>query len=187
MLGVKLFVILHRRRISTTSDQSGLRIVIPYWFGWLALTFVLFWTLGNIQVGYSEWLAISKGIVGSRSWDRLHVSEIFSVFGFCIALCLAAGREVVAVNDGHLQIRKEILGVGWSRTYALADVKDLRAGYFLDPKANGKWNPDHVRASLYFDYRGKVHSFGNELAMRDATRIETIIANSFPNVGLHRT
>jgi hypothetical protein len=25
------------------------------------------------------------------------------------------------------------------------------------------------------------------LAMRDATRIETIIANSFPNVALHRT
>jgi hypothetical protein len=114
------------------------------------------------------------------------VSEIFSVVGFCIAICLAAGREVVAMNNGHLRVRKEILGVGWSRTYALTDVKELRAGYFLDPKANGKWNPDHVRASLYFDYRGKVQSFGNELAMQDATRIETIIANSFPDVVLHR-
>jgi hypothetical protein len=181
-----LFVILHRRGISTTSDPSGLRVVIPYWFGWLVLTFVCFWTLLNIRFGYSEWLAISTGIVGPKSFDRLHVSELFSVFGFCVGVCLAAGREVVAMNDEHLQVRREILGVGWSKNYALAEVKDIRAGCFLDPKAGGKWNPDHVRAGLYFDYRGKVHSFGHELEMQDATRIEKLIAESFPDVVLHR-
>lgn len=183
---LKLLVSIHRRSFSIASDLRGLRIVIPYWFGWLALTVVLCWTLWNIQLGFRQWLDISKGIVGPKSWDRLHVSEIFSVSGFCIGLCLAAGREVVAMNDAHLQVRREILGVGWSRTYALADVKNVRAGYFRGPTANGKWSPDHATASLYFDYRGKVRSFGNELAMRDATRIEKIIANSFPDVVLHR-
>jgi hypothetical protein len=95
-----------------TSDQNGLRIVIPYWFGWLALTFDFFWTLFNIRFGYSEWLAISKAIAGPKSFDRLHVSEAFSIFGLCVGLCLAAGREVVAMNDEHLQVRREIRGVG---------------------------------------------------------------------------
>ena len=70
-------------------------------------------------IGYWEWLAISKGIVGLKSYDRLHVSEVFSVFGLGVFLCLAAGREVVAMNDEHLQIRREILSVGWAKNYSL--------------------------------------------------------------------
>jgi len=141
----------------------------------------------NIQIGYWTWLDISNGIVGPRSWTRLHLSEVFAVLGLCVLLWLAAGREVVTINPAHLRIRLGVLGIGWSRHYILTDVRNLRAGSFLDPRARGKWNPDHVRAGLYFDYRGKIQSFGKEIVMQDALKIENAIRQTFQNIVLDRT
>jgi len=179
--------IWHRRNVSTTSDLNAVRIVIPYWFGWPPLAFVVFWNLVNIQSGYWTWLDISNGIVGPRSWTRLHLSEIFVVLGFCVLLWLAAGREVVTINPANLRIRREIFGIGWSKHYILTDVRNIRAGSYLDPRARGKWNPDHVRAGLYFDYRGKIQSFGKEIVIQDALGIENAIRQTFQNIVLDRT
>jgi hypothetical protein len=109
----------------------------------------------NIRSSYSEWLDISNGFVGPLSWTRLHVSEIFAALGLLIVLLLASAREVITLDSVELRIRKEILGVGYSRKYSVARVSRIRAGGFLDPKAGGKWNNDHVRAALYFDYLGR--------------------------------
>jgi hypothetical protein len=135
----------------------------------------------NTQSGYSEWLNISNGIVGPKSWDTLHLSEIFAALGFFIVLWLATAREVITLDSVELRIRKEILGMGYSRKYAVARVNRIRAGCFLDPKAGGKWNNDHVRAALYFDFSGKVHSFGHELTMNDAVEIERVF-QAFPHL-----
>jgi hypothetical protein len=139
----------------------------------------------NIRSGYSEWLDISNGIVGPQSWARLHLSEIFAALGVLIVLLLATAREVITLDSVELRIRKEILGVGYSKKYAVARVNRIRAGWFLDPKAGGKWNDDHVRAALYFDYLGKVHSFGRELTMNDAVEIERVF-QAFPHLTLNQ-
>jgi hypothetical protein len=135
----------------------------------------------NIRSGYSEWLDISNGIVGPLSWARLHLSEIFAALGFLVVLLLATAREVITFDSVELRIRKEILGVGYSRKYAVARVSRIRAGGFLDPKAGGKWNDDHVRAALYFDHLGKTHSFGHELSMSGAVEIERVF-QAFPHL-----
>lgn len=170
-----MFVIWHRKPVSSFSDSSGVRIVISYWLGWEAFCFIILWNLINIEMGYSEWHKISNGLAGPRSWDKLHLSEILAVFGIAAVLWLAAGREVVTLDSGQLEIRKGVLGLGWSSRYPTTDVAWLHAGWFLDPKARGKWNSDHVRAALYFGCRGKTRSFGNELTMEDAVRIEKLL------------
>jgi hypothetical protein len=139
----------------------------------------------NIRSSYSEWLDISNGIVGPLSLTRLHVSEIFAALGFLIVLLLATAREVIILDSVELRIRKEILGLGYSRKYSVARVSGIRAGCVLDPKAGGKSNSDHVRAALYFDYLGRVHSFGRELAMHDAVEIERVF-QAFPHPTLNR-
>jgi len=180
-----MFVIWHRKPNSSRADSSGVRIVIPYWLGLGPFSFFVFWNLMNIQMGYSQWQNISSGVIGPLSRDKLHLSEIFAVLGLCVLLWLAAGREVITLDFAHLEIRKEILGVGWSNKYALKDVTTIRASGFLDPKAAGKWNASHVRAALYFDYMGKIQSFGSELSMEDAVRIERII-HSLPHMASNR-
>lgn len=149
-------------------------------------SFILLWNYMNIEMGYGLWMDISNGIVGPRSWDKLHLSEIFGVFGLGILLCLIGGKEVITIDPVCLRIRKGIFGFGWSRNWQRADVKDIRAGWFLDPKARGKWNPDHIRAALYFDSQGKIQSFGRELTTSDALRIEEAICKSFPQIVLNR-
>ena len=170
-----MFVIWHRKFNLSWADSSGVRIVIPYWLGWGPFAFLVFWNVMNIQMGYWQWQNIANGTVGPRSWDKLHLIEIFAVLGFSILLWLVAGREVVTLDVAHLQIRKEVLGVGWSQRYQLTNVSAVRASCFLDPKANGKWNADHVRAALYFNYMGTMRSFGSELRMEDALLVEKTI------------
>ena len=150
------------------------------------LSFILLWNYMNIEMGYHLWMDISSGIVGPRSWTKLHLSEIFGVFGLGILLCLIGGKEVITIDPVRFRIRKDILGAGWYRNFQLVDVKDIRAGSFLDPKANGKWNPDHVRAGMYFDCQGKIYSFGKALTTMDAQRIEDAIRKACPRIVINR-
>src|SRR5215469_3272292 len=158
-----MFVIWYRKSSSSQADSSGVRIVIPYWLGWGPFSFLVFWNLINIQMGYWQHQNISNGIVGPRSWDKLHLSEIFAVLGLSVLLWIAAGREVISLDNDLLRVRREIFGIGWSRQYLLTEVGEIRAGCFLDPKAGVKWSADHVRAALSFSYQGKIQSFGKEL------------------------
>lgn len=79
-----------------------------------------------------------------------------------MVLWLTAASESVVIDSLRLPVRKEVFGIGWHRNFELIDVKDIRAGWFPDPKADGKWNPDRMRAGLYFDCEGKIHSFGKD-------------------------
>jgi hypothetical protein len=175
-----------RRNISIISDLDTVRIVIPYWHGWPSLLVIVFWNIMNIQMGYWIWHDISIGCGEPRSWDKLHLSEICAVFGLCIFFWLVAGREVLTITSTQLRLRREILGIGWFRNYALSDVKDIRAGGYLDPGAKGRFNFEHVTAGLYFDCGGKTYGFGNEITLKDALRIETDIRGAFPQVVLGR-
>jgi hypothetical protein len=78
----------------------------------------------------------------------------------------------VTLNATELKIRKEILGVGWPTKHAR---RWIQAGSFLVPRAAGKWNLNHLTSAIYFNCRGKVKSFGNDLAREDAARIEKMI------------
>jgi|SRR5882724_11836148 len=181
-----MFWIPHREKVSISDESGVLRVSIRYWLGWPIFSFLVLWNYINLESGYQQWMGISHGIVGPKSWDKLHLSEIFGVFGLCILLWLIGGKEVITIDSMCLRTRKEILGVGWSRNFQLVEVQRIRSGWFLDPKANGKWNPDHVRAEIYFDCQGKVYTFGKELTTMDAQRIEEAIRNRYSRIVINR-
>jgi hypothetical protein len=157
-----------------------------YWLGWPTFFFLIFWTYMNIQFGLYEWSNISNGIVGPKSRDRSHISEIFSILGIFLCPWMALGKESVTIDREQLRILRGIWGIGWSKKYALSEVRDLRSGWYLDPRATGKWNPDHVTAAVYFDYKGKIGCFGRELMDSGALQIEEAIRKSFPQIVLNR-
>lgn len=136
----------------------------------------------NIQMGFWQWQSISRGVIGPLSRDKLHLSEIFAVIGLSVLVWIAAGREVISLDNGLLRVRREIFGIGWSRQYLLIEVSEIRAGCFLDPKPGGKWSADHVRAALSFSYQGKIRSFGRELGMQDALNIEKTFRSFRPRL-----
>ena len=181
-----MFWIPHREKVSISDDSGVLRVSIRYWLGWPIFSFVVLWNYINLESGYHQWMEISHGIVGPKSWDKLHLSEMFGVLGLCILLWLIGGREVITIDSVCLRIRKEISGVGWSRNFQLVEVQTIRSGWFLDPKARGKWNTDHMRAALYFDFHSKIQSFGKELTTSDALRVEEAVRKSFPQIVLNR-
>jgi hypothetical protein len=181
-----MFWIPYRQKLSISNESGELRVSIRYWLGWPMFSFLVLWNYVNIESGYHQWINISNGIVGATSWEKLRLSEIFAVLGFCMLLWLIGGRERITIDSVRLQIRKEILGVGWSRNFQLADIKDIRSGWFFDLKAKGKGNPDYIRAALYFDCHSKTHSFGKELTTSDAIRIEEAIRKVFPQIVLNR-
>lgn len=172
-----MFRILHREGVSSHSDLRGVRVAIRYWYGWGAFSFLVLWTLMNVGMVRWEWqdISVASGIVGPESWARLRLGEIFVVLGFCAMAWLAEGRQIVTLDPSWLRIRTEIFGLGWARRYSRTDVGEIQASCFPVPGAAGKCNPDYLLAALYFDYRGKVRSFGKGLAWEDALRIEKLI------------
>jgi hypothetical protein len=177
-----MFVIWHRKPNSTRTDSSGVRIVIPYWLGWGPISFLVFWNLMNIQMGYWQWQNISSGVIGPLSRDKLHLSEIFAVLGLSVLLWITTGREVITLDANFLRVRREIFGIGWSQQYPLTEVSEIRTGCFLDPKAGGKWSADHTRAAFNFSYRGKIRSFAKELRTEDALEVEKVLHSFRPSV-----
>lgn len=175
-------VIWQRKSSSTQIDSSGVRIVIPYWIGWGPFSFIAFWNLMNIQMGYQLWQCVSRGIVGPLTRDKLRLSEIFAVLGLSLLFWLAAGREVITLDAAFLGVRKEIFGLGWSRQYLLTRVGEVRAFCFLDPKADGKWSAENVRAAVSFKYQGKARSFCREVSMQDALNIEKTFRSFRPGI-----
>lgn len=181
-----MFWIPHRKKISISSELGVLRISIRYWLGWPMFSILILWNCMNIEAGYHFWISVSNGLADATTRNKLLLSEIFVVLGLSIVFWLSAAREIVVIDSVRLRVRKEILGLGWSRNFQLANVENIRSGWFLDPMARGKWNADHMRAAVHFDYPGKTQKFGNEITPSDAVRIEEEIRKQFPQIVLKR-
>lgn len=170
-----MFQIWHRKGVSTSSGSRGVRIAIPYWSGWTAFSFIVLWTILSIEMVHSDWQGARNGVLGPQSLARLHLGETFVALGFLVAIWMAAGRQVITLDSSYLSVRTEVLGLRWSRRYLLTEISGLGASCFLPREAAEKWNPDHLKAGIYFDYRGKMRSFGNDLSWQDALQIEKLI------------
>jgi hypothetical protein len=163
---VKWFV-FHRENSRISRGPDGLRIVIPYWVGLPSFSFLLLWTC---FAGYYA--------------DQTHsyLGDAFVLVGMCALLWITLGREVVSFRAGSFTVWRGMLGIGRSRTFDFVAVKDVRVGSFLDPKAQGKWDPSFVRAVICFEDRGKVCRFGNDISEFEATNIVAAIREYYPQL-----
>ena len=174
--------VFHRQNSTIDHGPAGLRIVIPYWVGWPPFSFLLLWTCFAAYGADENYSRTLRGTADSLVWSRAYLGVIFVIIGICAILWMALGREVVSFAAGSVKLWRGVLGIGRSWSFNFVDVRDVRVGSFLDPKAQGKWDASVVRAGIYFEYRGKLHSFGNELLESEAIKIVDAIRESHPHL-----
>jgi hypothetical protein len=110
---------------SEISDTGGdLQISIPPKRRWVILFFLVwisFWTFAGIQevknLIHHFSLFTSIWMVG---WL---LGELWAGYAILYAL---GGREIILVNSGTLTRRTKLFGLGWSKTYLVPEMRDLR-------------------------------------------------------------
>src|SRR3954451_607589 len=108
-------------RLAVAEGAEGLRIVIPgrRRLGTLFLVFFAVWLVIWNALGIAFALRLLPAdlevVRGWRTWSALILSDAIVL---PIFLWYLAGREIVLLDDRSLTIRREVLGIGRSRTYA---------------------------------------------------------------------
>src|SRR5215471_10783604 len=106
-----MFQILHRGPAKIQADHTGIRIVIPYWFGWPVFTFMIAWT------AFTAFAASSNA--------TLSLSRLFLVVGLVVLLWLIFGRETVSFQESEMVVRRGLFGIGPVSHFAFPDVRDI--------------------------------------------------------------
>jgi hypothetical protein len=161
-------------RATISEDLEGLRISIPGKWTW-ALVFPAFWlcgwTVGGLAAAFSLFrhfsVFVSFWLVG---WA---VGEI--VVGY-IVLYAIAGREIILVRADTLACRRQIFGIGVTRSYRVAEMRNLR---FQPDASSGK---TRIPSRIAFDYQGKVGAFAAGLDEPEATDVINRIQQRCPIV-----
>jgi|HubBroStandDraft_5_1064220.scaffolds.fasta_scaffold10887_5 hypothetical protein len=154
---------------STVTEESGaLQVSIPMKRRWLVIPFLLcwltLWTYGGFETG-------SKLAKHFEFFDFVWMGGwAFGEF-FAIAWCLRtlAGRDEITVHGDALTIRKQIFGVGLTKIYSIAEVRDLR----FQPEMSAARR--HRDSRIAFDYGAKTITFGDAIDEAEATQLITLI------------
>jgi len=171
--------ILSIRKAKISQVSGGLRIVIPGWLNWPVLAFILLWL--------SFWVEIMRSLLagllrGQPNWVELLFWGSHGPIASGFLLWLLAGREVVFINGVALTLQYEILGLGWSRKFTIAEIRDLNVFSQLDLASLGKWNPSFLNTSIVFHHGGKVFRFGRGLEYAEAKRVVEAIQQWYPSI-----
>jgi len=167
--------ILHQRSTQIEATSDGLIIIVDQWLGWPVFAFIVVWTSFSIYPVYDYWANSGTGSIP-------YVERAFPILGTGMMLWLIFGRETMAFREQSIEVFRGMFGIGQYRTFSFSDVNDMRVGTFLDPHAQGRWEPRFVRAMICFEYRGKPKRFGNELGQIEAVRILEAIRRRYPQL-----
>ncbi len=175
--------ILSVRRARIERVPGELRIVIPGWLTWPVVVFLVVWLYTALTLEARELLHAIHGEIDWQSigWLIFWAFHVVAAFGFL--LWLIAGREIVTVDGVWLTWRTEILGLGWSRRFPLAEVRNLVPFSQLDPASQGKWDLEFLHTSIVFNVGDKTYRFGRGLAYAEANRVIDAIHQAYPGYG----
>src|ERR1700761_4798606 len=123
-------------RYSLEPTSDGVRVVIPAQRRWVAIIFLSAWLVGWF---FGERSALLQ-LLGP-AWSSVpakHVAPGFltlwlimwTIGGVVVATTILrqlAGREILTASPISLSWRFELLGLGFTRNYALSEIRDLRA------------------------------------------------------------
>ena len=182
-------VITPAARRSTLRDRpDGLEIVVPVKRNLFVMLFLLAW-LGGWVVGEVSVLRELLSGASARSPFLL-----FWLVGWTLGGCFAAftwlwmlaGRERILLRPRTMVIRQEVFGLGWTREYDLAHVRNVRlsAGSY-DPFGSGAgarfWGLGG--GSVAFDYGAKTVRIAAAVDEPEAAQIvrELKTRHAFPD------
>lgn len=155
---------------SVVSEESGtLRIIIPMRKKVFLLFFLLAWlggwTLGGIAIG--KQLSQKFNLFEAFWMCGWIMGEVIAIYSLTRML---GGRDIVQLNDGLLQLRKEAFGLGVSKQYSLAEIRDLR----FRPETGG--SKSHQDSCIAFDYGARTITLGDDIDEGEANQlIRTIL------------
>lgn len=92
------------------------------------------------------------------------------------------GRERVLLDYTQLHLRQEILGRGRTRTYTLAQIRNLR----VEPPPRDRGNNMIPRGTLCFDYDQRTVCFGRGLDPEEAERLLDDMVSRSPTLSSQR-
>jgi len=181
-MGTPTLFLQFRRKVRILKTPTDMRITIPYSHGLIAPVFLGFWLLMNLRMAF----VLSGAIPGSVTRTKFHRSLGFMVLGLLILLWELLACEVLTISLSQFVLRRGEWAISWSRSYPLKRIENVRAGFYLDPRARGYLHDDNITAALFFNYENKAHRFGNELTLKDALRIEAEVRELFPTIVVNR-
>jgi hypothetical protein len=153
----------YHSRFHASEDVDGLRVSIPGQWSW-ALLFPLFWlcawTAGGLTAGASLFRRFNFFILfWMMGWAFGEVAVGYMV------LYGIGGRLLILANAENLTLRTEIFRLGWSKSYMVREMRNLRFQPEI-PGARGK-----VPSRIAFEYGTRTISFATGLAEAEAQEL----------------
>ena len=99
---------------------------------------------------------------------------MIGVFIGSVAATMRVARELIIIEGKSLVLRKELAFFSKSRTFALAEVRNLRPMPWSE--YHGQRHPDMVA----FDHKSRTYRFGKGLSEQEIMRLIKTIQSRFP-------
>ncbi|WP_460711549.1 hypothetical protein [Lysobacter terrae] len=159
-------------RASVTNEPDGLQIVIPSRKNVFAIIFLLIWLC--------FWFFGESSAIRDLSNPKSESSGFTAIWlaawtaGGCFALLswlwTVAGREVLKFGSGRFTHRRAIGPVGWTKTYEIAHVKEMRAvpAPAFGSRGNGFNSMGLTGGQIAFDYGSRTINIGNGIDEAEA-------------------
>jgi len=163
-------------RFVLETTASGLRAAVPARRNWFVLLFMCAWLVGW---AFGEVSVIGELLSPSEKTPKLFLLAwlagwtVGGLFAVGTVLWQLAGKEIISVSASTLEHRIEAFGIGRSRMYKLAEVKNLRAtDYSANPFTNqSAWFPPVVGSGfgpVAFDYGARTFRLAPALEEAEA-------------------
>ena len=155
---------------ATISEESGtLRISIPMRRDWVGLVFLTAWLGFWIFLARSSFHEAGKDF--GPAWLGLWI--LAGAWVLHTVLRKLAGRDVMTAGTKMIGVRKEILGIGITRPYEVAEIRYL---HFEPARGRGK----SYRAShIAFEYGEQTAGFGAGISREEATPIVALLTQRY--------
>lgn len=168
-------------RFKLTDQPDGLKIVIP---SDPPIARLMAYTLG-LAIALTICIPLVRPMIGEGSWSLVSTQLTFGLvlgIGFLLTYLVLllrslAGCETITVTMTDMKVRKSILGIGFTRSYPRAAVKNLRCreprGY--DWMTESRFLPPIVFYRVAFDFNGRLGYIGMDLRRHEAHRLIQIL------------
>jgi hypothetical protein len=181
---------LQAARYALEPSADGVRVIIPTPRSWLAIIFFSAWLVGWF---FGERSALVQLLESSGSaMPAKHVEPAFlipwvvlwTVGGALVMTTLLwqlAGRETISANSISLSRRIEVFGVGFTRSYTLSEIRDLRATPYIHPRYSRQralfpWTGGEGSGAIAFDYGARTIRFAPGLDEAEAKLLVAYLA-----------
>jgi hypothetical protein len=163
-------------RFTTEAVPGGIRAVIPSRQNWFVILFLCAWLVGW---AFGEIHAAQELLNPTENSPRLFLSAwlagwtLGGAFALSAVLWQLGGKEVITVDLTTFEHRIEAFGIGKSKRYALAEIKNVRVAEYTPGGSSNQaaWIPPLMgpgHGPLAFDYGARTFRVGPALEEAEA-------------------